>query len=446
MLHDEGEAPTGGELATTFDLREQGYGGMCSDMVFAMAPTPPGRGDGVRRRPKDRKAQIARASAEAFSLLGYHGVSMDAIASRVGISGAALYRHYTGKYELYRDAVLALGRQLVDATAFADEAGSGDPRDTLAQLTTALCDTALTNRESGGLYRWEARYLRGADQATLDSQVRTVHRRFQQPLRGLRPELDSRQRWTLSTAMISVLGSVVDHRAKLPAGQIRPLLVELVMALVPAEFPTLSDTPDPPVHTPAAHRSKYEALLVESMRLFNQKGYRDTSMEDIAAAVGMPASGIYRYFSGKSDILAGAFRRSADRWSAEMSAILDSTADRDAALAALIDGHVARSFNEPELDYVYYTERLNMSAADQQILSNLLRSTVETWAELLVTLRPEWTVGQGRFAVYAAQAVATDLGRLVHYRNSPYSRALVAGMMDLTLLGRYRARTVLPAK
>ncbi|BCI51329.1 TetR family transcriptional regulator [Mycolicibacterium litorale] len=415
-----------------------------------MAPTPPGRGDGVRRRPKDRKAQIARASAEAFSLLGYHGVSMDAIAARVGISAAALYRHYTGKYELFRDAVLALGQQLVDATAFVDEAAAegaaGDARETLVHLATALCDTALANRESGGLYRWEARYLRGDDQATLDSQIRTVHRRFQQPLSALRPELDSRQRWTLSTAMISVLGSIVDHRAKLPAGQIRPLLADLVLTFVSAEFPTLPDAPDPPVFGAPAHRSKYEALLVESMRLFNQKGYRDTSMEDIAAAVGMPASGIYRYFSGKSDILAGAFRRSADRWSAEMSAILDSTADREEALTRLIDGHVARSFSEPELDYVYYTERLNMSAADQQILRNLQRSTVETWADLVVTLRPEWTAGQARFAVYAAMAVTTDLGRLVHYRNSRYSRALVAGMMDLALLGRYRLRTVLPAK
>ncbi|WP_197377067.1 TetR/AcrR family transcriptional regulator [Mycolicibacterium baixiangningiae] len=412
-----------------------------------MAPTPPGRGDGIRRRPKDRKAQIARASAEAFSLLGYHGVSMDAIAARVGISAAALYRHYTGKYELFRDAVLALGQQLVDATAFADDGDApGDPRDTLVQLAGALCDTALANRESGGLYRWEARFLRGDDQATLDSQIRTVHRRFQKPLRALRPELDSRQRWTLSTAMISVLGSVVDHRAKLPAGQVRPLLAELVVTFVPAEFPTLPDVPEPPGSTAPAHRSKYEALLVESMRLFNQKGYRDTSMEDIAAAVGMPASGIYRYFSGKSDILAGAFRRSADRWSAEMSTILDGTADREEALTRLIDGHVARSFSEPELDYVYYTERLNMSPADQQILRNLQRSTVETWADLVVTLRPEWTAGQARFAVYSAMAVTIDLGRLVHYRNSPYSRALVAGLMDLTLLGRYRLRTVLPAK
>ena len=58
------------------------------------------------------------------------------------------------------------------------------------------------------------------------------------------------------------------------------------------------------------------------MRLFNIKGYRDTSMEDIAATVGaMPASGIYRYFSGKNDILAAIYRRAADRLSSETSSI-----------------------------------------------------------------------------------------------------------------------------
>ncbi|MCK0175641.1 MULTISPECIES: TetR/AcrR family transcriptional regulator [Mycobacteriaceae] len=410
-----------------------------------MARTSPAGGDGVRRRPRDRKAQIARASAEAFSTLGYHGVSMEAIASRVGISAAALYRHYTGKYELFRDAVLSLGQQLVDATAFADDA-DGDPREVLLALAAALSDTALNNRESGGLYRWEARYLRGDDQATLNAQLRAVHRRIQGPLCALRPDLDSRDRWTLSTAMMSVLGSVVDHRAKLPGGQIRALLSDLVLTLVPADFPDLPDEAEPVAATPLAHRSKYEALLVESMKLFNQKGYRDTSMEDIAAAVGMPASGIYRYFSGKSDILAGGFRRDADRWSAEMTAILDQSTDREEALTRLIDGHVARSFGQPEMDYVYYTERLNMSAGDQQILRNLQRSTVETWGELVAALRPEWTAGQARFAVYAAMAVVVDLGRLVQYRNSPYTRALVSGLMDLTLLGRYRLRTVLPAK
>ncbi|MGH3597795.1 MAG: TetR/AcrR family transcriptional regulator, partial [Mycobacterium sp.] len=123
----------------------------------------------VRRRPKDRKARIARASAEAFSALGYHAVSMDAIAAKVGISAPALYRHYAGKYDLFRGAVLALGQQLVDCTDFADAdpCEISDPAATLDRLVDALIDVTLANRESGGLYRWQARYLHGEDQSAL---------------------------------------------------------------------------------------------------------------------------------------------------------------------------------------------------------------------------------------------------------------------------------------
>jgi len=205
-------------------------------MVVAMARTRPTRAEGVRRRPKDRKAQIARASAEAFSTLGYYGVSMETIAKRVGISAAALYRHYSSKYELFRDAVLNLGQQLVDCTAFADEV-AGDPQLALRRLVSALIDTAMANRESGGLYRWEGRYLRGDDQASLIGQMRTVHLRIQRPLMAIRPELTSRQRWTLSTSALSVIGSIVDHRAKLPAIQVRALLADLADAVLAADLP-----------------------------------------------------------------------------------------------------------------------------------------------------------------------------------------------------------------
>jgi len=322
-------------------------------MVLTMARTgPPSDGRDIRRRPTDRKQQIARASAEAFSALGYHGVSMEAIAARVGISAAALYRHYSSKYELFRDAVLGLGQQLVDCTEFADDAPLEDAQRMLQLLIAALTDTAMANRVSGGLYRWEGRYLRGDDQATLIAQMRTVHHRIQRPLRMIRPQLTSRQRWTLSTAALSVIGSIVDHRAKLPAIQVRALLAELAEAVLTAELPDVPDSvediglPDAAIADP----SKYEALLHESMRLFKLKGYRDTSMEDIGASVGIMASGIYRYFSGKSDILSTAFRRAADRLSADLSMIASTVPDREEALATVIDAYVARSFDQPELD------------------------------------------------------------------------------------------------
>ncbi|MFY9919779.1 MAG: TetR/AcrR family transcriptional regulator [Mycobacterium sp.] len=409
-----------------------------------MARSRPIPDAGIRRRPKDRKAQIARASAEAFSTLGYHAVSMEAIASRVGISATALYRHYPSKYDLFRDAVLALGEQLVACTAFADE--SQPDAETLQRLISAVTDTALANRESGGLYRWEARYLRGDDQATLNGQMRTVNRRIQLPLKALRPRLSSRQRWMLSSSMLSVIGSIVDHQAKLPAMHIRVVLAEIATAISTADVGDLPDESVAEEHVRRVDSSKYEALLTESVRLFNRKGYRDTTMEEIASAVGMPTSGIYRYFSGKNDILAAIYRRAADRLSSEASSILGSVSDPEEALTGLIDAYVKRSFDHPELAYVYYTERVNMAPADQKILRNLQRATVESWVRLVTAIRSDWTVGQARFAVHAAMALVIDVGRLVHYDNTVASRVMVGRLLDLTLLGRYRLRTTLPAR
>ncbi len=198
-------------------------------MVIAMARSRPTRDAGIRRRPKDRKAQIARASAEAFSALGYHAVSMEAIASRVGISATALYRHYPSKYDLFRDAVLALGEQLVDCTAFADEAPADAEDAAQAHLRAHRYRTGQSR--VGRALPVGGRYLRGDDQATLIAQMRTVHRRIQRPLMAIRPELTSRQRWMLSSSMLSVIGSIVDHHAKLPAIHVRALLAEIANAI-----------------------------------------------------------------------------------------------------------------------------------------------------------------------------------------------------------------------
>lgn len=397
-------------------------------------------------RPRDRKAQIARASAEAFSTLGYHHVTMEDIAARVGVSATALYRHYSGKYELFRGAVLNLGQQLVDATDSVGDA-QPDPDADLRMLVTALTDTALANRESGGLYRWEGRFLHADDQTLLNGQLDAVHRRLQQPILALHPAYTSRQRWTVSTAILSVIGSIVDHRARLPAKRIRSLLAELAMTIAHADVVApSSDERRREVRVTRSPRSRYEALLDESMRLFNERGYRDTSVEQIAAAVGMPASGVYRYFPSKSDLLAASFRRAADWLSAELATIGADVSDPEDALTVMVDAYVARSFERPDLAYVYYTERINLSASDQHVLRNLQRATVESWAALAVAVRPELTPGEARFVVHAATALVIDIGRLNDDRDTVGLRALVCSLLDLALLGRYRLRMALPAR
>jgi AcrR family transcriptional regulator len=377
----------------------------------------------TRRRPKDRKAQVERAAAAAFSSHGYHAVSMEAIAAKVGISAPALYRHYPSKYDLFRNSVLDLGQQLDDATAFIDSATP------LAHVLHALVDVTLANRESGGLYRWEARYLQPGDRAVLANQLRTVNHRIQLPLSVYRPELSSSDQWMLSTGVLSVIGSIVDHRVRMPDDDIRSLLLNAGTAVLAAELPS-SDEPSPLQPRLFSDSGPYEALLHAAMMLFYDKGYRETRIEQIASAVGIPASGVYRYFSGKSEILATAMRRAADRVSGELSMALGADTEPRIVLGSVVEAYVAISFANPELASVYYAERVNLPPADQVLLRNVQRSTIDSWVRLLTSARPSVSSTQVRFLVHAAMALVVDIGRLVRYQ---HSQACVRKLMELTL-------------
>ncbi len=392
----------------------------------------------VRRRPKDRKAQIARASADAFGSQGYHAVSMEDIAARVGITPAALYRHSPSKYDLFRDAVLGLGQLLVDATAFADSAGGDDPAARLRALTAAVIDTTIANRTAGGLYRWEARYLRDEDQLVLAEQIRLVNRRLQRPLSVLRPKLTSRQRWTLSAATLSVIGSITDHSNPLSANEIRLCMMTVVGDVLAADLPVtrrrsgltrerLSVGPE---------AGMYEHVLHEAVRLFFENGYRNTSMEDIASAVGIQASGLYRSFPGKADILALAYRRAADRHSSDTADALSRTSDPESALDELVDDYLGRVIESPDVPYVYYTERHNVPEGDLRVLETIEHSTMDAWARLVTAARPEMKIGAARYAVGAAFALTVDFARLFHRDPAAGSVATIRRLMEVTLLGR----------
>lgn len=395
----------------------------------------PGAGSERRRRPKDRKEQIARVSAEAFSELGYHGVSMDDIAGRVGVTAASLYRHHAGKYNLFRAAVLGLGQQLVDSTAFADDA-DGDAEQAWDRLVAALIDTALRNRASGGLYRWEGRYLDRDDQLELNAQIKQVNRRLQRPMSQLRPQLSSRQRWILSSAVLSVIGSVTDHHIEMQSERIHRTLARIARDIRDTELPGELVPAD---RTPRARLGsevgEYEQILHVAMVLFHERGYRDTGMEDIAAAVGTSTTGLYRFFPSKAAILGALYRRAADRVSGDISSVLSTTTDPGTAVSRLVDAYVRRSFADPELAVVYYAERINVPSEDRVALQNIQRATMGAWARQVAAAVDEIDVEQARFAVHAGFAVVVDLSRMVQYAHPESAIAVVRHIMLTTLVG-----------
>jgi AcrR family transcriptional regulator len=99
-----------------------------------------------RPRAEDRprgwtRARLLDAAAEAFSDQGYAGASIDAIASRAGVTGGAFYKHFASKAEL----LLQVVEQAVHALPLSEKlAAPGAPAPSFfAQLVSVYADPGM---------------------------------------------------------------------------------------------------------------------------------------------------------------------------------------------------------------------------------------------------------------------------------------------------------------
>lgn len=401
------------------------------DLVKAGEPAP----REIRRRPKNRRAQIAAAAANAFGSLGYHGVSMEDIASGLGISSAALYRHYPSKYALFREELLRVGQAMTESVRLPDGAEQWLPERRFRHLLEALITATVTNRASVTLVRWEGRYLEPDDERTLVEQQKTVSIAIDTQLALLRPELSADDRGVLVTAILSAITSIADHHASLPAKPLTALLIAVCMDLAGATLPPpVASEPARPVEIPESF--KHELLLRKAVELFHARGYPNVSVEDIATAAGLSAaSAVYRFYRGKSDILTAAFRRAADRVASAIGPAVAAADTAEAALTSLIRQYVEGSFAERELTFVYYTEFQHVPDEERLALRTIQRVSVEEWARLVREVRPDLSSAQSRFLVHAGFALVVDLGRT--FDAAPIaSRERVARLVQTVLFGR----------
>ena len=81
-----------------------------------------GRPRADARPPGWTRQRLLEAAAEVFAEQGYAGAGIDAIASRAGVTGGALYRHFASKAELLLEVVA----QAVHALPLAERLAASD--------------------------------------------------------------------------------------------------------------------------------------------------------------------------------------------------------------------------------------------------------------------------------------------------------------------------------
>jgi AcrR family transcriptional regulator len=108
------------------------------------APQTDGRRRAAAARRRARKEQIIAATRELFDSRGVRDVQIEEIASAVGINRAIVYRHFTGKEELFALTLVGYLDELHDAMSTAAASRTEAP-DRLAAVVGAFIDYGVAH-------------------------------------------------------------------------------------------------------------------------------------------------------------------------------------------------------------------------------------------------------------------------------------------------------------
>ncbi len=190
----------------------------------------------LRSRAKaDRRQALLVAAASLFARSGFNGVSIEDLGAAVGVSGPAVYRHFSGKQAVLAALLVGASQNLVTGgQAVVDEAP--DAAAALRSLVRFHVNFALSDpdvirvqdRDLDSLADPERHQVRALQRAYVELWVDVLSRVY--------PTVDSALLRIRAHATFGLINSTPHSARASPRGSVRTLLEEMALtALTPAQ-------------------------------------------------------------------------------------------------------------------------------------------------------------------------------------------------------------------
>ena len=148
----------------------------------------------------------------------------------------------------------------------------------------------------------------------------------------------------------------------------------------------------------ANRNDRSEQILRTAMHLFHERGFDGVGVDLIGEKAGVSGPAIYRYFSGKDEILMTLLDEAIDRVLMSTGGQFDDPREE---LEHLVRGHVQRALEERELMSVWTRERNSIPAAYRSRLSARIKRYIDRWVDCLHACYPNQSRDVLNAAVHA---------------------------------------------
>lgn len=365
-----------------------------------------------------RKLQLSQAAARLFTDRGYHNVSMDDVASAVGLTGPALYRHFRKKHDILAQAI---SEQLAAVEAVAARAVEADlePDQRSAMFLSELADLVL-EREEVLLWKRERRQLSATEQDEFRLKLNEVLRLTVQALGlggGIEPTSDAELR---AWSVLAIYSSVSPVRRRLEDAAAKRILQAMAENVLHCDLSGAAATSTPPLAPPRRPPGRRERILSTATRLFHGQSYHAVGIEEIAAESDTAIATFYQYFNGKAELLHAVLNRGAEGLHYVTNHRLPTAGTPQEAIdviaCTLIE--LALGPHQPILailaaDLIYLPEK----AQDTIRLSE--REYIDEWVVALLGLRPELSEYHARLLAQSSIALVTDITQIQSMHGRP---------------------------
>ena len=103
-----------------------------------------------------------------------------------------------------------------------------------------------------------------------------------------------------------------------------------------------------------------DQILHTAADLFRERGYRATTLDDIAARLGMSKASLYTYFHAKEEMLAAISRQTIETFTRELSLVLRSDLAPEDKLRRVVRDHVRFVIANRSFLTVFFSEEANL--------------------------------------------------------------------------------------
>lgn len=368
-------------------------------------------GSAAPTRGGPRSEQIVRAATLLFQDLGYQNVSIDQIGSAVGLTGPAVYRHFKGKYALLVEALrtqVDLTQQLTDRAA-----GSGSTAQEVLDLFLDGLSDLTANGDEATLWRREQRHLKEAERIEFQAQFRSNRDRLAAMILSANPEVTTHQAELLGFAVLTMYSNTPSIRGSLTPERLIAIQSALAKAIIGCNLPHVSagtqSIPTPVHRKPAGRR---ERILTASTTLFDERGFYDVRIDDIAKASGMSVATLYQHVTGKTQVLRAILERGAEGLLYVTAEALSHATTPQEVLGALVETYIRQALGvHGRTMHILAADLLYLSEDEQASLRETQREYLAEWVEVICTLAGHLGTSDARALSQATIAVITDVSQ-----------------------------------